>query len=31
MAVDSADVMGIRNKNDDNEKSRNLSVLLYNS
>jgi hypothetical protein len=28
MAVDSADVMSIRNENDDN---RNISVLLYNS
>ncbi|SDH86564.1 hypothetical protein SAMN05428952_10385 [Nitrosomonas sp. Nm132] len=31
MAVDSADVMSIRNENDDNEKNRNIFVLLYNS
>ncbi|SDY36166.1 hypothetical protein SAMN05421754_100790 [Nitrosomonas sp. Nm58] len=31
MAVDSADVMSIRNENDDNEKNKNIFVLLYNS
>jgi hypothetical protein len=31
MAVDSADVMSIRNENGDNEKNRNIFVLLYNS